>query len=145
MGHDIQPDPYDHLWRAVMQRWASLDGHAAMAHARTYGSDGDYILGDMLVCWMARDLAGCTAEIQSFNMGDEYVDAFATLARASLSRALDVVAKQLSRAAKRTMNGPGKPPPSFWRSRCAILRARPSSPAGSSSSRMLLPPAAYSQ
>ena len=99
-ARSFKPDHYGELWRAVMVRWAAIDGPPAMAHARTYPRAYHGVLAHMLASWMRRDSAGCAVEIKSLTMHGDWIDALTTVAQTSLTSALDVIARQLTMGIK---------------------------------------------
>lgn len=94
------PDHYGLLRRAVMVRWAAIDGPSAMAHARSQGREWSSLLPEMLACWIRRDPTGCAAEIRSLTLNEDWLDAQTTLAQTSLTGALDMIARQLTSGMK---------------------------------------------
>ena len=92
-GRKLKPDFHDRRWEAVMMRWASLDGRAAMDHAKTYGESYDSIRNQMLACWIRNDPAGAAEEISAMKVWNE--PAFATLMQVDLGMALDLVGRTL--------------------------------------------------
>ncbi len=94
----LKKDYYDRRWKAVMMRWASLDGRAAVAHAQAEEWNYDSLMAEMLACWLRSDFAGASEEIAHMRVSGDWAPAFATLAQVDIGKALDVTAREIKNA-----------------------------------------------